>query len=100
MDSFDDDVDRRIDQFLYRVTSVRSHFIGLLCFWSMCMLSVSFWKAALVGFFATGFMVLQLETRIVTMVVLTLAIAGSAAFVGVSIYDVKRMAVDLHLASG
>jgi hypothetical protein len=100
MDSDDDDLDRRIDGFLHRLTSARSHFVGLLCFWSMCMLSVSFWKAALLGFFATGFMVLQLETRIVTIVVLALAIAGSAAFIGVSIYDVKRMVVDLHLASG
>jgi hypothetical protein len=45
-------------------------------------------------------MVLQLETRIVTIAVLALVIAGSAAFLGVSIYDVKRMAVDLHLANG
>ena len=64
------------------------------------MLSVSFWKAVLVGFFATGFMVLQLETRLVTIVVLGLALAGSAAFVGVSIYDVKKLAIDFHLASG
>ena len=100
MDSSDEELDLRIDRFLRRLTSVRSHFVGFLCFWSLCMLSVSFWKAALVGFFATGFMVLQIETRIVTIVVLALAIAGSAAFVGVSVYDVKRMAVDLHLANG
>ena len=64
------------------------------------MLSVSFWKAALVGLFTTGFMVLQLETRLVTVAVIALAIAGSAAFVGVSIYDLKQLAVGLHLASG
>jgi hypothetical protein len=95
-----DDFDQRFFDFAFRLTSVRSHFVGFLCFWSMYMLSVSFWKAALVGFFATGFMVLQLETRLVTIAVLCLAIAGSAAFVGVSIHDVKRLAIDFHLASG
>src|ERR1700722_20454939 len=100
MNSGECHLNRRIDAFLYWLASVRCHFVGLLCFWSLCMLSVSFWKAALVGFFATGFMVLQIETRIVTIAVLALAIAGSAAFLGVSIYDVKRMAVDLHLANG
>jgi hypothetical protein len=96
----EDDLVRRIDDFCYRLASVRCHFVGFLCFWSMWMLSVSFWKAVLVGFFTTGFMVLRIENRLVTLAVLGLAIAGAAAFAGVSVYDVKQLAVDLHITSG
>ena len=95
-----DDLDRRLNEFLFRLTSVRSHFVGFLCFWSIWMLSVSFWKAVLVGFFTTGFMVLRIENRLVTLVVLGLSIAGAAAFAGVSVYDVKQLAVDLHITNG
>jgi hypothetical protein len=94
-----DELDRRFDDFANRATSIRSHFVGFLCFWSIYMLSISFWKAALVGFFATCFMIFEVERRLVTLAVFGLTLAGSASFFGVTIYDVKQMAIDFHLAS-
>ena len=95
-----DELDRRWDDLVDRLTSIRSHFVGFLCFWSIWMLPISFWKAALVGFFATCLMVFQIENRLVTFAVFCLTLAGSAAFAGASIRDVIRVPIDFHLSTG
>jgi hypothetical protein len=64
------------------------------------MLSVPFSKAMIVGFFATCLMVLQIEKRLVTLAVLVLSVVGCASFVGVSLSDVKRLAIDFHMVNG
>jgi hypothetical protein len=92
-----DSIDEAIGRGVMRLTSPRSHFLGFLCFWALWMLSVTFWKAALISFFVSCLMILQLERRFVTLCVLIVAIAGMAAFLGLSIEDVKKAMNDLRL---
>ena len=91
-----DAIDEAIDRSLMRLASPRSHFVGFLCFWSLWMLSVSFWKAALISFFVSCLMVFHLERRFVTVCVLIVALAGMATFLGFSIGDVKKAVNDLR----
>jgi hypothetical protein len=90
------DFDEAIGRGVMRLASPRAHFLGFLCFWALLMLSVSFWRAALVGFFVSSLMVLHLERRFVTICVLMVALVGMAAFLGISIEDVKRAVIDLR----
>jgi hypothetical protein len=92
-----DAMDETIARGVMRLASPRSHFLGFLCFWALFMLSVSFWKAALVGFFVSSLMVLHIGRSFVTTCVLIAAVAGVAAFLGLSIEDLKRAVNDLRL---
>jgi hypothetical protein len=94
----DEALDAAIDRYFNRIMSPRSHFVGLLCFWALWMLSVSFWKAALISFFVSCLMIFQLERRFVTICVLIVAIAGMGVFLGISIGDVKELMNDIRMA--
>jgi hypothetical protein len=95
-----DSLDDLIEAYLMRLCSPRSHFVGLVCFWSLWTLSVSPLKAAVVAVFATCFMVLNLERRAVTTAVLALTIIACGTYVGVSLDDVKRLAANLNQPPG
>jgi hypothetical protein len=96
----DEAFERRLSEFVNRATSIRAHFVGFLCFWSMWVLSVPFWKAVVLGLLTTCIMVFELHTRIMVVIVLALAVIGAASFAGISLHDVKQFATDLRLTSG
>ena len=72
--------------------------MGFLCFWALWMLSVPFWKAALISFFVSCLMIFHLERRFVTICVLIVALAGMGAFLGISSGDVKEVVSDIRMA--
>jgi hypothetical protein len=92
------EVEAAIERFFIRIMSPRSNFVGLLCFWALWMLSVPFWKAALISFFVSCLMIFQLERRFVTICVLIVAIAGMVAFLGFSMDNVKEAVNDIRMA--
>lgn len=63
------------------------------------MLSISFWKAALIGSFVALLMIFQLERRIITTCVLVLALFGALAFIGISFDGIKNVMNGIHVAA-
>src|SRR5918995_6161350 len=78
MEMTDAELHQRIDGLLTRVSSVRSHFVGLLCFLSIWMLSAPLWKAALIGCLASCSMIFHVHDRAVTALVFALTVVSLA----------------------